>query len=322
MEQWLNSRWYKRPGLLWLLWPLEALFRLVAAWRRRLITPRDCGAPVVVVGNISVGGSGKTPVVLAVAKALDEAGFRPGIVSRGYGGQAQHYPLLVDPHTPAEQAGDEPCLLARRSGLPLAVAPDRLAAAKMLVQEQGCNVIISDDGLQHYRLARQLEILVIDSQRGFGNGHCLPLGPLREPVARAGQVDFRIYNGAAEKAADGYSMSLAATELVNVKTAERCPLPAWLEQNKQVNAIAGIGNPQRFFASLETLGFTVNARPLPDHHQPSAADLDFGNCLPLIMTEKDAVKCRAIASDHCWMLPVDAELDPHFYQQLIERLGQ
>ncbi len=326
LERWLNNRWYGRPGLLWLLWPLEQLFRAVAALRRRLIRPRHCGVPVVVVGNIAVGGSGKTPTVLAIAHHLRARGHRPGIVSRGYGGKASHYPLLVDEQTLPSEAGDEPCLMARRSGLPVAVAPDRVAAAQLLVEQCGCTVIVSDDGLQHYRLARDIEVLLVDGSRGFGNGHCLPLGPLREPVARSGGVDLSICNG--EPAADfpvglsPYFMSLRGDTLINLHSGEQCRAADWPAARRRVRAIAGIGHPPRFFAALAALGFDCQSQGYPDHYCYSAEDLHVQPSLPLLMTEKDAVKCAQICPSDSWMLPVDADLSPAFYRALDQLLSK
>ncbi|MBD2859074.1 tetraacyldisaccharide 4'-kinase [Spongiibacter sp. KMU-158] len=322
LEHALNRAWYSTPGLLWLLLPLEGLFRLISSARRRWTQPQDCGAPVVVVGNIAVGGSGKTPVVIAVAEALQVAGFKPGIVSRGYGGKAEQYPYLLSETSLPEQAGDEPCLIYQRIGLAMAVAPDRVAAGRLLVEQYGCDVIISDDGLQHYRMARKVEILVVDAQRGFGNGHCLPVGPLREPVSRHNKVDLCVFNGKGSLKLNrpSFDMALKPSKLVNLYSGESRSIEQWPSSEMQVNAIAGIGHPQRFFDTLGGLGFSVSGRGLPDHHQPNADDLDFGNSKPLIMTEKDAVKCRHLAQPHHWMLPVDAQIDPQFYQQLIALL--
>ncbi len=204
----IEKAWYQGPGWLYLLLPLEGLFRLLSALRRRLIRPVYCDVPVVVVGNLAVGGSGKTPLVLAVAEHFRSLDYRVGIVSRGYGGKAPQYPLRVDADSDAVHCGDEPLLLARRSGLPVMVAPDRPAAARKLVEEDGCNLIISDDGLQHYRLGRQLELLVIDGRRGLGNGHCLPVGPLRESRSRLAQVDICVINGPSAGGWPGFTMAL------------------------------------------------------------------------------------------------------------------
>lgn len=324
LEGYLNARWYARPGLLYLLWPLEWLFRTLAGLRRRSIRPQSCGAPVVVVGNIAVGGSGKTPAVVAIAQHLARRGWRPGIVSRGYGGKADHYPLLVNTTTPPSQAGDEPCLIARRTGLPVAVAPDRVAAAKLLV-EQGCNVIISDDGLQHYRLARDVEVLLLDATRGLGNGHCLPVGPLREAPTRSDQVDLIISNGGEPpplpSSKPSFVMRLFGQTLVNLHSGERRDAAAWPEDQRRVKAIAGIGHPPRFFAALTALGFDCETQAFPDHHEYHAEELSSSASQPLIMTEKDAVKCAAISPADSWMLPVDGVLPDAFYQALDHLLG-
>ena len=192
LEQQLNARWYGRPGILWLLLPLEGLFRAVAALRRRLIEPQRLPVPVIVVGNLAVGGSGKTPMVLALVEHLRQRGYRPGVVSRGYGGHSDEYPLRVTAENSAEQVGDEPLLLAELC--PVAVSPDRYRAATYLLQETDCNLLFSDDGLQHYRLPRDIEVVVVDGERGFGNRLCLPAGPLREPLSRLEQVDFVLVN--------------------------------------------------------------------------------------------------------------------------------
>ena len=220
LEHSLNRAWYGKPKYLLLLIPLEYLYRLIAWLRRRLIRPQLCGAPVIVVGNISLGGSGKTPVVLALAEHCQKLGYKVGIVSRGYGGRAPQYPYLLSAQATPAKVGDEPYLMYQRSSLPIAVAPDRLAAAKLLIEQQDCDLIISDDGLQHYRLARDIEVLVIDGERGFGNGHCLPVGPLREPISRANTIALKIINGTNNATApSGYAMSLQGVNAVNLATA-------------------------------------------------------------------------------------------------------
>jgi tetraacyldisaccharide 4'-kinase len=323
LEQRINAAWYGRAGWLLLLFPLTLLFRLTAALRRSLVVPQPCGAPVIIVGNISVGGSGKTPAVLALAEFCRHRGYRVGIVSRGYGGQAPHYPYLLDAGTEPSIAGDEPCLIARRSGLSVAVAPDRVAAAKLLVEQEQCNIIISDDGLQHYRLARDIEILLVDGQRGFGNGFCLPVGPLREPIARAVQVDLTIINGGSDTLS-GHTMLLAGDTAVNLSSGERLDLSAWPEAERRIHAVAGIGNPMRFFQALRSKGFDVIEHAFADHHTFSAADFYFADHYPVIMTEKDAVKCALFNVENCWMLPVNGEIDSAFYDELtilLERLA-
>ncbi|WP_210425142.1 tetraacyldisaccharide 4'-kinase [Spongiibacter thalassae] len=322
LEQRINAAWYGRPGLLNLLLPLEGLFRVVAALRRRHIVPQPCGAPVIVVGNIAVGGSGKTPAVVAIVEFLQQRGFRPGVVSRGYGAKPDHYPYLVTADSPADEGGDEPCLIARRLGVPVAIDPDRVAAATFLVEELSCDVIVSDDGLQHYRLARNVEVLLVDGQRGFGNGHCLPVGPLREPVARASTVDMTLINGVAraDLGVQGFAMTLAGTQLVNLHTGVAQSLTEWGAVGKPVHALAGIGHPPRFFQLLRDQGLEVSEHAFGDHYPYTADDLRFGDNQPLVMTEKDAVKCRGIAPKDAWYLPVSAQLPESFYRELAVRL--
>jgi tetraacyldisaccharide 4'-kinase len=321
LEQSLNRAWYGKPKGLLLLLPVEYLYRLVAGLRRRFIRPQVCGAPVIVVGNISVGGSGKTPVVLAVAQYCQSRGYKVGIVSRGYGGRAPVYPYLLSAESTPVEAGDEPYLMYQRSGLPLAVAPDRLAAAKLLVAEQGCDLIVSDDGLQHYRLARDIEILVVDGERGFGNGHCLPVGPLREAVSRAAEIDLKVINGG-NSSISGYTMDLQGLAAVNIADGEQRPLIHWPSNQRRIHAVAGIGNPQRFFRSLQLAGFDVIEHAFPDHHPYTAADINFAESCPVLMTEKDAVKCRSFADKQHWMLPVNGEIAPQFYSELTSRLAK
>ena len=325
LEHSLNRAWYSKPKGLLLLIPIELLYRCIVALRRRFIRPQACAVPVIVVGNISVGGSGKTPVVLALAEHCQHLGYRVGIVSRGYGGRAPHYPYLLNPQSSPAEVGDEPFLMFQRTGLPLAVAPDRVAAATLLIQHQACNLIISDDGLQHYRLARDIEVLVIDGERGFGNGHCLPVGPLREPVSRAKNIPLRIFNGAnsgdSTKNLSGHAMDLCGLHAVNLVDGEQRNLADWPVTQRRVHAVAGIGNPQRFFRSLRIAGFELVEHPFPDHHPYTEADLAFAESLPVVMTEKDAVKCRAFAQKAYWMLPVSGVINPVFYDELNSRLA-
>lgn len=306
--QWLTKRWYQPSPLRWFLAPLSGLFRLVTmlrrlAYQRGLVKSQSLPVPVIIIGNISVGGSGKTPLVLWLVQQLQQRGWRPGTISRGYGGKAANYPLTVTADTPASESGDEPKLLALRSGCPVVVAPDRVAAGRQLLAEFDCNIIISDDGLQHYRLARNLELLVVDARRGFGNGFCLPAGPLREPVSRLDQVDFVVWHG---DTLQPWSMQLALKDAVNLQDQRRQPLTDW--QGQTVHAVAGIGDPQRFFAQLQSAGLQVITHAFPDHHIYSSADLRFTDKLPVLMTEKDAVKCQEFVSENYWSVPADAVL--------------
>ncbi len=320
----LVQQWYSARAPLWLL-PLSWLFFVLVKLRRLayktgLLRSYRLPAPVIVVGNISVGGTGKTPLVAWLVKALQQAGYRPGIISRGYGGQAQQWPQQVHPDSDPLQVGDEPVLLAQRCGCPIVAAPDRVLAARELLEKFNCNILISDDGLQHYRLQRDIEIVVVDGARRFGNGHCLPAGPLREPVSRLQQVDFVVANGAAMSGE--VAMQLVPGALVALlagnKTVSLCEL-----HGQQVHAVAGIGNPARFFELLKQHGLSVIEHPFPDHHHFVVDDLCFADELPVLMTEKDAVKCRRYADARMWYLPVEAQLDDsfaHAFMQQIKRL--
>lgn len=322
---WYQRAWYWYP-LLPLLLPLSGLLWLLASLRRRRLqaAAMPLPVPVLVVGNISLGGTGKTPLMASLASALRAEGWRPGIISRGYGGRAQ-YPLLVTDQTQVSECGDEPRLLASRTGLPLVVDPDRLRAAHTLLAQCQCNLILSDDGLQHYRLARQLELCVIDGQRGLGNGLLFPAGPLREAPARLDQVDAIVVNGGdpaplQRASVPAFAMTLAPRALVNLVSGERRPLQA-LGDLGPWQVICGIGNPQRFFDTLAALGAAFDARVFPDHHDFRPQDLQALQGRPLLMTEKDAVKCRSFARPDWWYLSVDAQLPEAFFATLRQLLG-
>ncbi len=328
LEQRLQQHWYGRPGWLWLLLPLEGLFRIVVALRRllyrcNLLQQYRAPLPVIVVGNIAVGGTGKTPVTLALCEWLRRLGHRPGIVSRGYGAQPPQSPFLVTPDSDPRHSGDEPLLLARRSGCPVVIDADRAVAVRHLLATTDCDLIICDDGLQHYALARDIELAVIDGARGLGNGHCLPVGPLREPPARLGSVDAVLVNGLDHRGIDGFSFELRPTALVNVATGERVAPQAWAgtQTGRGAHALAGIGNPDRFFSTLRALGIEPLEHPLPDHHRFSAADLAFDDELPIVMTEKDAVKCAPFATARCWYLAVEMTLPDSLCEQLAGRIA-
>jgi tetraacyldisaccharide 4'-kinase len=282
-----------------------------------LVARRRIGVPLIVVGNLTVGGSGKTPLVLWIAEHLKKNGYRPGIVSRGHGGRVgapREASIVSDPG----EVGDEPILLARRSGCPVWVAPDRVAAARALrAAHPDCDILLSDDGLQHYALARDLEIAVVDA-RGFGNGFLLPAGPLREPVSRLGSVDAVVAHDTS--AVPGFTMRLTGTRFVQMLDARNVVGPEAL-RGKAVHAVAGIGDPERFFRQIERLGLAVVRHPFADHHPFQAGDLQFGDAAPVVMTEKDAVKCKRFARPEFWIFPVSAELDPAFGRWLLERLA-
>jgi tetraacyldisaccharide 4'-kinase len=279
--------------------------------------------PVVVVGNLAVGGTGKTPFVIWLVEALRARGHRPGVVSRGYGGQVRRYPSCVTEDTDPACCGDEPALLARRLRVPVAVAPDRVAAARALVEAAAVDVIVADDGLQHYRLARDLEICVVDGVRGLGNGSLLPAGPLREPPARLQGVNLVVVNGGSWRTslAPCVAMRLRLEEALALRDGARRPLAQFA--GRRVHAVAGIGHPARFFAALRAAGLEPIEHPFPDHHRFVPADLAFGDDLPVLMTEKDAVKCTAFAAPGWWAVPAQAELsaaDGAAVRQLLESL--
>jgi len=316
----LAEGWYGRGRVPWWCWPLAALYGGVVRLRRLMyrhgwLRSEKLPVPVIVVGNLTAGGTGKTPLTIALAGALRAHGHRPGVVSRGYGGNRRE-PLLLGDQPVVAEVGDEPCLI-RASGVPVAVGRDRPAAARLLL-EAGCDVLLADDGLQHYRLARDVEICVIDGARRFGNGRLLPLGPLREPLSRLRDVDFRVCNGAA--AADGeVRMRLEGGTARALADDREQSLAVW--RGQRVHAVAGIGNPRRFFDSLRAQGLEVIEHPFADHHAFAPSELEFGDGLPLLMTAKDAVKCHAFARDDWWSVPVRAVLPETFFDALLGRIG-
>lgn len=292
-----------------------------------LVRSHRAGVPVIVVGNLSVGGSGKTPLVMWIAEHLHAGGFSPAIVSRGYGGSAEAPREATIASDPLE-VGDEPMLLARRSGCPVWVGPDRVAViAALRLQHPDCNVVILDDGLQHYRLARDIEIAVVDA-RGFGNGLLLPAGPLREPPSRLRSVHAVVAHDIEKAELQRYAgtkplfaMTLQGEEAHRATDArERRSLRKFAGQ--RVHAVAGIGDPARFFRYLERFGVQPVAHPFPDHHPFAAEDLEFGDDDPVVMTEKDAVKCKRFAKPHHWVLPVSAAPEPAFGNWLKRELDR
>ena len=318
-----EKHWYRLSAISLALWPVSLLFRLLVALRRvayrsGLLTAARLPVAVIVVGNLVAGGSGKTPLVLWLASMLKKSGHTPGIVSRGYGGSAAAS-MAVAATSPVNLVGDEPLLLARASDCPVWIGRDRVAAASgLLAAHPECDVLILDDGLQHYRLARDIEIAVEDA-RGAGNGFLLPAGPLREPLSR--QVDAWVVNSAAPRSHDSaYRMDLRGDRFHRV-AAPRDAVPASAFAGKQaLHAVAGIGNPKRFFDQLADLGLVAANHAFPDHHAYSADDLEFGDCDAVLMTEKDAVKCEAFARDNWYALQVEAELAPAFFDFILAKL--
>lgn len=290
-----------------LLAPLGGLFAAAAylrrgAYRHGLRRSRQLPVPVIVVGNIFIGGTGKTPLVAWIVARLQELGRRPGVLLRGYGGSASSWPQQVSADSDPAQVGDEPVLLARRTGAPIAAGPDRIAAGQLLI-EAGCDVLVSDDGLQHYRMARDLELVVLDAARGLGNGRCLPAGPLRESPGRLAEADLVLGNGGPVGPWRD-CFELLPGDLVALKTGRTEPVANW--RGRRVHAVAGIGNPDRFFDSLTRQGLEVTPHPFPDHHAYGPPDLAFEDDRAVIMTEKDAVKVFRFAASHHWYQPVTA----------------
>lgn len=322
--RWLEKHWYRDTRLSRLLAPLSWLYRAIVAVRRWLydigVRRRiHVGVPVVVAGNLTVGGSGKTPLAIWLARLLARSGYRPGIVTRGYGGRAVQWPQSVYAESDPAEVGDEPVLLARRAGCAVVADPDRVRGAAHLISRHRCDVIVSDDGLQHLRLARDIDIVVIDGVRRYGNGRCLPAGPLREPAERACAADARVVQG--EARTDEWGMRLVATGFFRLGDAAPGTSAAAFGADP-VHAIAGIGHPQRFFEYLRGLGLNVIPHPFPDHHRFEAADIRFPDGRAVIMTEKDAVKCRRLPASSAWYLAVEAELDPGFGRWLLQRLRE
>lgn len=316
MANWLQKQWLSITGWHLILMPISWLFLMLVTVRGALyrwgwLKSFRLAVPVIVVGNINVGGTGKTPLVIWLVEQLQEAGFKPGVISRGYGGSETQIPRLVESHSNPLQVGDEPVLIAKRCQCPVYVHVNRVQAGEALLQAYPeCNIIISDDGLQHYRLQRDVEIVVVDGQKGFGNNALLPAGPLREPVSRLEHVDALVINGAVEGSlainhAPYFNMQLIANTFYNIKDPNKtCGPQAFAAQ--RIVAVAGIGNPARFFQQLARMGIQFIAQAFPDHHVFKPADFDSYRADAILMTEKDAVKCHTFAQSSFWVLPVKA----------------
>ncbi len=322
----MEKHWQRLTIVSIALLPLSGLFA-VLAWLRRagyrfgLLRKVRVAVPVVVVGNISVGGTGKTPAVIWLARSLRAAGYRPGVISRGYGGSGQL--CGVDDDTSPQLAGDEPVLIARLARCPVWVGRDRAAAAaRLIARNPEVNVVISDDGLQHYRLERDCELVVISARQRYGNGLLLPAGPLRESRKRLRTVDAVIINGEGlqQMPPDSFPMRLEGQKLYNLCDTKRTASARDFD-GMRLHAVAGIGDPERFFAHLRGLGLTFEAHAFPDHHAFSATDLDFNNSDAVIMTQKDAIKCAAIARENWWVLPVEAHIDDTLLDLVKRKIG-
>lgn len=322
-EHKLQAIWYGGTAPTWGLRALAMLYGALTALRRALYRSKVLQAirlpvPVIVVGNITAGGTGKTPLTIAIVQELCARGFQPGVVSRGYGGSARE-PQVVTANADPVEVGDEPALIARATSVPVAIGHDRAAAARLLLAAGGIDVIIADDGLQHYRLHRNVEICVVDGERRFGNERLLPAGPLREPLARLECVDLHVCNGGVAQS-DEYSMRLIGDVVVALADSARTrQLREFAGQ--RVHAVAAIGNPTRFFAQLCAAGVETIEHPFPDHHVFVASEMEFDDGLPVLMTEKDAVKCRAFAGRQHWYLPVRAKLELTFFNALALRIA-
>ena len=316
--------WYAPDPLGALLAPagwLVALFTVLrrGAYRAGLRRSWHVGCPVVVVGNLSTGGTGKTPLVIAIAKLLAGRGLRVGVVCRGYRGAASRWPRKVRPDSDPDRVGDEAVLLARRTGVPVAAGPNRIAAARILFRRSKCDVILSDDGLQHLRLARDVEIVVVDGVRRHGNGRCMPAGPLREPLGRLASVDLVVVNGVGRQ--DELDMRLVAGDAVNLADASLTrPIDSF--RDAPVHAVCAIGHQERFFGTLEDHGLTIVRHPFPDHHPFREEEIRFPDGAPVLMTEKDAVKCERFADPRHWYVPVDAALSAALEARLLSILRE
>ncbi len=312
LESWLNKQWYSKSSPNLLLRVFERLYAFLLNLQKPMST-KKLAVPVIIVGNFTVGGTGKTPLIIALLNELKRLGYSPGVVSRGYGRKSQHA-QSVTPSSAMDDSGDEPLLIAKRANVPVRVDAERLCAAQYLI-EQGCNLIVSDDGLQHRALPRDIEIEVFDSKRVYGNGHLLPAGPLREAVRR---VDLRVGNGLLLDTPEAYAMQLQITQCYHLVSGEQRALRDFTGQS--LHAVAGIGHPQRFFDALIALDIHVFAHPFPDHHPFSAADLPATG--PILMTEKDAVKLSESNRTDIWVVPVDAILSDAFLNALQHLIAQ
>jgi len=321
----IENHWYRITALHLVLLPVSWLFGALAATRRALyryniFTRTQLNVPVVIVGNISVGGTGKTPLTLALAAQLIAHGKHPVIISRGYGGSA-HQAQAVTPNSTAQQVGDEPLLMAQRNLCPVWIGENRVATAHAaLAAHPECDVILCDDGLQHYRLQRDVEIVVVDAARQFGNQFLLPAGPLREPVSRLKSVAAIVYNGGTQAAsAKQFAMQLQGEIFYNLLTPSQTATANQL-QGLRCHAIAGIGNPERYFAALKKLGLSCTNHAFADHHAYRAEELNFSDCDALLLTEKDAVKCAPFADARYWVLRVEAQISPAFIELILRKM--
>ncbi|TDK32829.1 tetraacyldisaccharide 4'-kinase [Luteimonas terrae] len=302
---------------------LARVYGAAARLRQRFVRPRKVSRPVLVIGNLIAGGSGKTPLAIAVVERLKADGWTPGVASRGYGRDEAGTPRWVEPVTDPKLAGDEPVLIAARTGVKVRVDADRVAAAEALIGA-GCDIVVCDDGLQHRRLRRDIEIEVIDGRRRYGNGLLIPAGPMREPAARSADCDFRVLNVGVDADIEAgfgeWPMRLETGQALPLIGGR--PLPLARFKGQRVHAVAGIGDPERFFATLRAHGIAVVPHAFADHHRYTPEDLRFGSDLPVLMTEKDAVKCMRFAGERHYSVPVSGTLPEAFWIALQDRLAK
>lgn len=314
---WLVKTWYSPHPIRWLLAPLSGLYRLISSMRKfcyqaNILQRYQAPMPVIIVGNLTAGGTGKTPFVIWLCQQLQMAGFRPGIISRGYGGNYAEKLMEVTADSKPSITGDEPVLIARNTNCPVVVSADRKASCEHLLNNTDCNIIIADDGLQHYRLKRDIEIVIVDGKRQFGNEFCLPAGPLREPLSRLKGVDFTVFNAGKN---EEVTMQLRHNKLVQVMDRQsEQPISEFV--GKTVHAIAGIGNPQRFFDQLREAGINVVEHAFADHHAFQKTDLEFDDENPIIMTEKDAVKCQTFSDRRTWYMATETIVTDHLFDSI------
>ncbi len=319
----ITKIWYQPNTLKYFLYPFSLLYRLIISIRQfcykiKLFKSYRVSAPVIVVGNITVGGTGKTPLVIALIDELKKHGFHPGIILRGYRGKSSTWPQYVTAKSDPILVGDEAVLLATKTNVPVMAGPNRVKSAEKLIADYHCDVIVSDDGLQHYALVRDIEIAVIDSSRRFGNGFCLPAGPLREPIFRLKSVDFIVANGKAR--AGEFSMQFVVDNIISVVDGSVMRVDE-VRACKKIHAIAGIGNPQRFFESLRSLNLQFETTLFPDHYQFQKKDIESLQADIILMTEKDAIKCRDFEDSRLYVVAGHAVLDRRFLQIILEKIS-
>lgn len=316
----LDHYWYDINIVAIFLWPVSLLFSTLVWFRRKayalgIFKSFKVAKPIIVIGNLSVGGTGKTPLIIELNKLLTDMGLKVGIISRGYGG-AGPWPHQLTDQSSAAVSGDEPVQLFQRTKLPIVVGPNRVEDAELLCKENNLDIILADDGLQHYRMKRDLELIVVDQQRQFGNGFCLPAGPLREPVSRLGKNSWCVFNGGDQN----YSFQIKPSHTIQLNNKRTVSLQYF--ENKTVHAVAGIGNPQRFFNMLKDNGINVIEHAFQDHHNFTVDDLNFNDDLAVLMTEKDSVKCQNIDNENLWYVAIDITLSDNFITDFKKEVGR